>query len=83
MDDALGRAGDHPSLPGKQFAGVADMEAIYILLRQYTRQHRSLIEVTGQRQLYQDAMNGVIRVQFIDGGDHLILRGALRKADGF
>ena len=57
------------------------MEPVHILLGQDGAQDNLLVDLTGQRQLHQDAVHRPVLVQALDHIQQLLLGGLLRHFD--
>jgi hypothetical protein len=78
---ALGRAGDEQGLAAlhHQPADVDRVEAVHVLLQADRAQDRLFVQVLGQRQLHQDAVDGRVGVQLAHQPFHFLLRGGSRE----
>jgi hypothetical protein len=60
-------------LPEEQEPGVRGMEPVHVLRRIDRSQHRRLVHVIRQRELHEDPVDGVVRVQVRDELEDLAL----------
>jgi hypothetical protein len=56
---------------GHQRAGVGHVEAVHVLFRGDGFEHLVAVDVLGQRQLHQDAVDLRVVVQFVDAGQQV------------
>ncbi len=80
-DDASRRAGHKERVPPlhDQTANVDRMETIHVLVQADDPQDRFIVQVSGQRQLHQDAINVGVFVQLPHQPLHLFLAGVLQQ----
>ena len=78
---ADGRRGDVERRPEVEVAGVDGMEAVDVLVRRDGVRHLRLVDVPRQRKLHEDPVDLVVRVQLVDEGEHVGLRGVGRQPD--
>src|SRR5690606_21703068 len=65
-DDAQGSAGAQQGHPLGQASDVIGMKAVHVLVRANALEQLGGVQVGGQRQLYQDAVDGRVIIEPID-----------------
>ena len=80
---AIRRRGPEPGrIPDGDFAHVRGVEAVDVLAGIDAQQHEMLVDVLGERQLNQDAVDLGIGVEAIDEREQVCLARLLGQADG-
>ena len=79
---AMWRAGQEVRFPDQHPADVDGVESVHVLQRVDGIQNLIFVNVLGQRQLHQDAMESEVAVEFGYPGQKLLLAGILRIHDG-
>src|SRR5690554_5454448 len=74
-DDAQGSAGAQQGHPLGQASDVIGMKAVHVLVRANALEQLGGVQVGGQRQLYQDAVDGRVIIEPIDQRQQLFLSG--------
>ena len=74
-------AGGKAGLTGKQAARIDGGETVHVLFRRDGGDDGGFINVGRQRQLHQDAVNGVVRRQGVDPGQQFLLGGGSVQPD--
>ena len=82
LADAQRRARHEPRRTGRQQAEIERVKAVDVLERVNPFDHGRLVDLPGQRQLHQDAMDRRIGVQAVDCGQELVLSGRRSAAAG-
>ncbi len=73
VHDAIGRARRENLPADDQRADIVEMEAVDILLRRDCLQHLGHVDVLGQRQLNEDAVDIVICIELADQDQQLLV----------
>ena len=81
LHDTRGRTGPQGGLARYHFADVQGVERVDILVGAYGVDHRALVDVPGQRELNEDAVNAAVAVELIDERQKIFLRGAGGKVE--
>ena len=63
---AIRRAGAQTRLSGHECAGVDQVKSVYVFGRNDGFEYRVLVDVFGQRQLNQDAVNVGVVIEFLN-----------------
>ncbi len=80
QDAALRRAGNEGLAAGPQAAGIDDVKAVDVLVRIDGIDHGIGIDLVGQGELDQDAVDAVVGVELFDQRQQLGLRGGVGQA---
>ena len=62
---------------GSELADIDEVKAVHVLVGQDCLGHSLFIEVAGQRQLYEYAVNAVVGVQLVDQRQDIVLGSVL------
>ena len=68
---------------GGNLADVYGVKAVYVLRRVDPEQHATFVDLRGQRQLHQHAVDSVVGVETLDDAQQLAFRGFLPQLDRF
>ena len=74
LDDPARRARDEPRPPLGEQARAGGAEPVDVLRRVDRRDHRVLVDLLGERQLHEDAVDGVGFIELGDELEQLVLR---------
>ena len=76
-EDSGRRAGPQPLAAGEERAGVDRAEAVHVFLRRERVEHRPGVDLSGQRQLHEHAVDRPVAVELPDQLEQRRLRGLL------
>jgi len=80
--DALRRAWAQQRHALGQAADIVGVEAVHIFIRTDALEQQRGVQVLGQRQLHQDAVDGRVFVELVDQGEQIGLAGLGRQVVG-